>query len=135
MAPELVQLASAGKVRFEFHHRVLWPERSQLPAEAAECAADQGKFWTYEHLLFERQQTWTAPKLKDLAKEAGLDTAVFGKCLDSRQHKVSVERESAAAEKLGINSTPTFTVNGKVLELKKSYSEVIEAVTAASGGK
>lgn len=130
-----MQLANAGKVRFEFHHRVLWPDRSQLPAEAAECAADQGKFWEYEHLLYERQQAWTAAKLKDLAKEAGLDTGTFGQCVDSRQHKAAVEAETAAAAKLGINSTPTFTVNGKVLQLKQSYHEVIEAVEAASAGK
>lgn len=132
MAPELVQLANAGKVRFEFHHRVLWPDRSQLPAEASECAADQGQFWTYEHLLYERQQAWTASKLKDLAKEAGLDTAAFGQCVDSRKHKSAVEAETAAAAKLGINSTPTFMVNGKQLELKQSWHEVIEAVTAAA---
>lgn len=131
MAPELVKLADAGKVRFEFRHRVLWPDRSQLPAEASECAADQGQFWAYEHLLYERQQTWTSSKLKDLAKEANLDTAAFGQCLDSRQHRKTVDAETAAAAKLGINSTPTFTVNGKVLELKQSFYEVIQAVEAA----
>jgi protein-disulfide isomerase len=44
-----------------------------------------------------------------------------------------VEAESAAAEKAGINATPHFTVNGKALELKQSYHEVIEAVQAAGG--
>jgi protein-disulfide isomerase len=131
LTPKLVELANAGKVRFEFHTRVLWPEISQLPAEAAECAADQGRFWPYEELLFARQQTWTPSSLKGLAKEVGLDEQPFGRCLDSRQQKAAVEAETKAAADLGINSTPTFTLNGKTLELKQSYDEVIQAVEAA----
>jgi protein-disulfide isomerase len=130
LTPELVQLAEAGKVRVEFRHRVLWPERSQLPAEAAECAADQGQFWAYAHLLFERQQPWTPVKLKALAKEIGLDEARFRPCLDGRIHRSAVEAETAAAEAAGVNATPTFVVNGQVLALKRSFREVIEAVTA-----
>jgi protein-disulfide isomerase len=132
VTPRLIELANAGKVRFEFHQRVLWPEVSQLPAEAAECAADQGRFWAYEALLFERQRSWTGAQLKALAAEAGLDRSAFGRCLDSRKYRAAVEAESAAASRLGIDSTPAFVLNGKPLELKRSFDEVIQAVVAAS---
>jgi protein-disulfide isomerase len=132
LTPELTELAQAGKLRYIVQHRVLWPDRSMKPAEAAECAADQGKFWAYNELLFQNQASGlTESKLKELAGQAGLDTQVFGECLASEKHKSVVEAETKDAAAKGINSTPSFVVNGQRLELKQSYREVIDAIQQA----
>jgi protein-disulfide isomerase len=132
LTPELTELARAGKLRFIIQHRVLWPDRSMRPAEAAECAADQGKFWPYNELLFQNQASGlTESKLKELAAQVGMDTKVFGECLASEKYKSLVEAETKDAADKGINSTPTFVLNGQRLELKQTYREVIDAIQQA----
>src|SRR4030067_1151432 len=63
-------------------------------AVATECAADQGKFWEYNHLLFEKWEgenvgTYRAENLKSYAQELGLDSQQFTACLDRGQHRAS----------------------------------------------
>ncbi len=93
------QYESAGQVRFEFKHFVIGGERSRGAAIAAECAADQGKFWDYHDVLFARQGVSSDPfnrtALKQYATELGLDTAKFNQCLDSSQHLDKVTADSA----------------------------------------
>lgn len=115
--PQLAALIEKGEVSFEYKHLVVKPPRSQWAAEASECAADQGKFWAYHDLLFKNQQvTWTTAQLKTWGKELGLDTKTFDQCVDSHKYEAKVKQQGAEAVKLGINSTPTFVLNGKVLK-------------------
>ena len=52
-------------------------------AEAAHCAADQGKYWEMHDRLFANQQALQVPMLKQHATALGLDATAFGQCLDS----------------------------------------------------
>lgn len=106
--------------------------RSQYAAEATECAADQGYFWAYHDLLFANQKdgaTWSRNVLKTYAKNLGLDTQAFGQCMDSKKYASKVTGESSQGYKVpGITGTPSFLVNGKLIQLQKSYDEVIAAI-------
>lgn len=118
-----------GEVQFIYHNRWLGNPVSLVASEAAECAADQGYFWAYHGKLMENQsQGFTKDKLKGFAKDLGLETKVFNTCLDSRTHKSTVEQQTAEAQKLGVNATPTFMLNGRFLKLERSFQEVVEAV-------
>ena len=68
---------STGKVRFEFKNFVLDWQSTSDPANAAECAADQGRFWDYHDTLFSQQgasaQPFSRPALKQYAAQLGLD--------------------------------------------------------------
>lgn len=82
-----------------------------LAAEAAWCAQDQGKFFEYEHALYEKQgAAWNQASLADLAAEAGLDRDKMAQCLADATHQTEVETARLAAVKYGVNSTPTFFV-------------------------
>lgn len=136
IGPQLKQMAEAGQVRVVHKHMlVIDPVISQDAAEAAECAADQGQYWNFHDLLFANQakkSLWSRKTLKNYAKELGLNTQAFNQCMDDRKYEEKVLASSKEAyETPGITGTPSFLVNGTLLKLQRSYSEVIEAINAA----
>ena len=85
----------------------------------AECAMRQKKFWEFHHLLFENQSEWretsdATQKFHDYAKEAGLDLTKLDACLVNPLTKDTVLQENIDSVALGIHSTPTFFINGKI---------------------
>jgi protein-disulfide isomerase len=96
-------------------------------AEAGHCAADQGKFWEFHDKMFGNQQALQPDFLKQYAKDSGLDTAKFETCLDSSKYAERVRDSVAAGSALGVSSTPTVFVNGRMLEGAQPY-EVFAAV-------
>jgi len=86
---------------------------AQKAAEAAECAADQGKFWAYHDRLFQNQEALTVSDLKRYARQVGLDANVFDQCLDSGRQAAEVEEDFQAGLAAGVQGTPTFFVNGQ----------------------
>jgi protein-disulfide isomerase len=109
--------------------RVVWKdfpltqihEHAFKAAEAGRCAADQGKFWEYHDKLFGNQQALQPEFLKQYAKDLGMDSAKFDTCLDSSMYAEQVRDSMAAGTRLGVNSTPTIYVNGRVLEGAQPY--------------
>ena len=88
---------------------------AQKAAEAAHCAAEQGKFWEYHDLLFEKQDVLPNADHGEHAKALGLETAAFQECIDSRKYKEKVERNYADGVKAGVSGTPAFFINGRLL--------------------
>jgi protein-disulfide isomerase len=92
---------------------------TSLPAaEAAECAAEQGRFWEYHDLLFLKADDWSHdPDLKKTlnayAQSLGLDMTGFQKCLDSGVKKHIPMQNKAEGKRLLVNSTPTLLLDGK----------------------
>jgi protein-disulfide isomerase len=95
--------------------------------EAGHCAAEQGKFWEYHDRLFASQQALQPADLKRYAAELGLDSAKFDPCLDSSKYGDRVREGVAQGSRLGVNSTPTMYVNGRLVSGAQPY-EVITAV-------
>ena len=93
------------------------PNHLQAPkaAEAAHCAAEQGKYWEMHDALFANQRALEVPGLKQAALTLGLDAAAFNQCLDSGKHAATVMAGMAHGERLGVNSTPTLYINGRPL--------------------
>jgi len=91
-------------------------QESQWAAEASECASDQNAFWPYHDKLFasqsgENQGAFSKDKLKGFAVDLGLDATAFNQCLDSGKYTQLVQQDTAAAQKLGAQSTPSFFIN------------------------
>jgi protein-disulfide isomerase len=117
-------------------HFAFLGDESQWAAEASECAADQGedKFWEYHDKLFasqngENQGAFIKDNLKKFAADLGLDTAKFDECLDSGKYTALVQEESQFISSLGVQSTPSFIVNGQPLVGAlpfESFKEVID---------
>ncbi len=106
----------------------LGPE-SQQAAAAAQCAADQGHFWTYYDIVFqnwngENQGAYSNDNLERFASALEMDQEAFSTCLRSGRHVNLIRDERRAADELDVNSTPTFFVNGRRLNVRSlDFSE------------
>src|SRR5581483_11598591 len=110
--PVLQQLETEfqGKVVFAFKDFPLpmHPD-AQKAAEATHCAAAEGRYWEYHDLLFAKRQL-DVPALKMFARDLKLDGAAFDKCLDSGATSDAVKAQSAEAQSLGLQGTPTIFI-------------------------
>jgi protein-disulfide isomerase len=84
-------------------------------AKAARCANDQGKFWEYRDSLFANQANLAPADLKATAKTLKLNTAQFDVCFDKAKYEAQIKADQAAGEKVGVDGTPAFFVNGRPL--------------------
>ena len=114
------QYMQSGKVRFAYFNFAFLGPESNWAAEAAECAADQNKFWEYHDKLYdsqsgENQGAFNKDNLKKFAEELGLDTSAFNECLDSGKYTQLIQEESSMASSIGVRSTPTFLINGQAV--------------------
>ena len=83
-----------------------------LAAEAAICAGDQDRYWDYHEALFENQYGLSEDALLQYAEELGLEMDSFSTCLIEREYKDFVRADMDYAISIGVQSTPTFYVNG-----------------------
>ena len=90
--------------------------QARLAAEAALCAADQAKYWEAREWLFSTQGGVTPDSVKGWAKGAGLDAPAFAKCVDENAHAKDIEADMATAEAAATSSTPTFFINGRLVQ-------------------
>jgi protein-disulfide isomerase len=93
-------------------------QESVWAAQGAECAADQGKFWEYHDLLFDKQGgenvgTYTKENLVSYAEELGLDMAKFEPCVNNDETLQRVVTDTNEGRQAGVSGTPTFFINGK----------------------
>jgi len=92
-------------------------------AEAAQCAGEQGKYWEYHDLLFDRQTPGKGWDFPALAKELGLQPDIYATCLSTGRYREEVAKDIEDGFKLGITSTPTFFINGRPLVGAKPFAE------------
>jgi len=112
-------------VKLVFRDFPVHGEISYKAAEAANCAREQGKFWEYHYLLFERQNEWynNASKFLSYAGELGLDLEKFRACLDSGKYREEVEKDLRDGISYGVKGTPTFFINDDMVLGYRSYEE------------
>lgn len=84
-----------------------------LAHQAALAAGEQGKFWEMHDVLFANQSAVKREDLVVYATKLGLDLDLFKKDLDSDRLKQLIEADKAEGEKLSVQATPTFFVNGR----------------------
>ena len=82
-------------------------------AIAAECAAKQGRGSDYNRILFAHQEALGRDALLAYAREVGLDEVAFQACLASPDASAAVAADVAAGSAAGVESTPTFFINGR----------------------
>ena len=106
-------------------------------AMAGNCAREQGKFWEFHDRLFPNQQALQPEFLKRYAADAGLNVDTFGACLDSSKHRQKVQDAIAEGTRLGVSSTPTVFINGRVISGAhpfEVFAQVIDEELARAGG-
>ena len=125
-----------GKVKYALFDLPLpFHANAKTAALTALCAGDQGKYWEMHEKLFSTQEAWSSgdPKTKfqAYAKEIGLNTSKYDKCVTDGQFNQAIEDSTALAQKMGANGTPTFYINGKQLVGAQPYSEFQKVIDEA----
>jgi len=97
---------------------------SVLAAEAAYCAEDQGKYWSYHDELYanwagERTGWITNDSLNQFAITVGLDIEKFNSCLDDHKYRQRVLDLEQFGREIGIDATPSFLIfnDGKIIKI------------------
>jgi protein-disulfide isomerase len=126
-----------GEVRFVYRHFAILGKLSVQAALASECAAEQHRFWPYHDKLFLNQGpvVFRESKLRQYAREVGLDGKRFDACLRGEKHKEKVEGETAVGALLGVRGTPSFFIDGRLLVGAQPLQVFVAAIEAALGSK
>ncbi len=135
---EQIRRDYATSVLFAYRHFPLPQHRhSSDAAKAAEAAGAQGKFWDMARLLFAGQDAWAgradaAPVFESYARQLGLDMGRFRSDMKSLlvAQKVARDYETAVADK--IPGTPTFFLNGVLVQFRsyEEFQHIVDRVLA-----
>lgn len=132
----LAQYSNNPDVNFVFRNFPLPQHQYALiSAEAAEAAGAQGKYWQMHSLLYENQDKWvnsTDPLniFSGYAAQLQLDVNRFKEDVQQNKYSTVIEADKQDANLLGVNSTPTFFLNGLRMEGIQSISEFKSRVDA-----
>lgn len=134
--PFIKQVVSSygDQVQFIYRHFPLPQHKfARQTATLAETAGEQGKFWEMHDKIFETQTEWSdladaTPFFLELAKELNLDEAKVKQELEQDSFKAKIDDDTAEGRSAGVNSTPTFFLNGRKLNLQK-FEDLNTAVT------
>lgn len=85
---------------------------AESAAEAANCAGEQDAYWEYHNALFVSEYGLGADAFSQYANDLGLDAKKFSECLESDRFINEVKGDYEYATNLGVNSAPTFFING-----------------------
>lgn len=108
---------------------------SMTATKFALCAGQQGKFWPYMHLILKRQKVWSEltdpkPALLEAVKDIQLNESAVLACTEEDELRVKILEEKDAGAALGIKSTPTYFINGKMVV---GVSPMLEEVSQLLG--
>jgi protein-disulfide isomerase len=98
-------------------------------AEAARCAAEQGKFWEYHDLLFADQGALDRSGLIAKAAKLQLDSKQFETCVSSEKYKDQIQQDNLEGLRAGVSGTPGFFINGAFVngaQPEATFDKVIE---------
>lgn len=101
---------------------------ARMAAEAARCAGEQGAFWELHDWLFENARQISRESILQAATDLELDSEELAACLDEGRHTAPVDATVAQAKRLGVASTPTFYVNGRMVRGAQPYEAFAEIV-------
>ncbi|MBK8835216.1 MAG: DsbA family protein [Anaerolineae bacterium] len=113
--------------------------QNRLVAEYVNCAAEQGKFWAYHDVLFQRFGArtidYTPAGLGGYAAGLQLDREKFDACLRDEKITARINADRQEGSRLGVRGTPTFFVNGQQLVGAQPYEAFKAAIDAALAGR
>jgi protein-disulfide isomerase len=137
VGPTVRQLADQGRIRFVFHEQPILGRESVLAANAATCAGDQGRFWPYHDLLYAEQApensgALTADRLVQLGARAGIRGTAFSSCVRAGTYEPWLRQVTNQGSVRGVNTTPTFFVDGKQVGDIATPQALLQAVAGRS---
>jgi protein-disulfide isomerase len=127
-----------GKIYFEHKYFPLSAHFFSRKASVyAECAAEQGKFWPFHDVLFRSQASWVKMNTVDdyfsqLAVSLGIDGLRLSVCVNNPLVMARIDKDVKEGKDIGVSSTPTFFVNGKMTVGGNNFKKAVEEILGAN---
>ena len=139
----LATQVAAGEVVFIFYDFPLDSIHPQATAaaNAARCAGEEGAaaYWAMHDRLFADIDAWAndgaAGVFRAYSAELGLDETAFGACLDEQRHAAAIAADQALGLSRGVDSTPSFFVNGQLIAGAYPVETFNQAIAAVQAGE
>ena len=144
--PDVIKnLVETGQVYY-IHHQFPFlddnasTKDSDRAALAAECAAEQNRYWDYKEILFENQKSiageFSDERLIAFAESLKLDMNQFNASYNQKIPQPRIDESIALGIQMGVQGTPSVFVNGVEVSPGKvpTYEQILQAVQVASAG-
>lgn len=133
------RLIDAGLVRWRYRDFPLEQHpAARTAAHSAACAEEQGRYWEQHTAVFAGQAEWAearnpAKQFRSYASRLGLDMGAYDDCMRSARYAGRIQASVEQGVRLGVNSTPTFFLNGRpVTATSVTYDRLKDVVDSLS---
>lgn len=133
------EFVATGKVRWVYVPFVMgiFPNGAES-ARAAECAAEQERFWPMHDLLFAKQNEWKSSRTpgrlyEGYARQLGLNAGRFASCYREERGGARTAANNRAADALRVRATPSFFINGRLVEGALPAAHFRQILTTLAG--
>ena len=129
------------KAKVTYHPLSFIGTESVIAANAAACAADEGKYVQFHNELYKQQSTsensgkWSTDFMLSFGASLGLQSEKFQACVKNGEYNGWVQNVAQAGASRNVNSTPTVFVNGKEIDRNTQYFNAVEFKKAIEGAK
>jgi protein-disulfide isomerase len=131
-----------GDITFQFRNFPLRQihQHAMVAHRAAEAADKQGKFWEMYGLLYQNHDTWTKESdptstFRAYAQSLGLDLTKYDTDFKSEATNSAINADISKGQELGVNSTPTFFIDGKKIDNPRDLDAFNKAIEDAIKAK
>lgn len=101
------------KVKWVMRNFPLSFHANAMPAaNAAECAAEQGKYWEYVEKLFANQESLTEANFNNWTDDLGINASKFASCLSASKYQSRIDADLTGGQTAGISGTPATVILG-----------------------
>lgn len=147
--PQVIEeIIEEGKAYYVFHQYPFMDDSSVYndsdnAAQAAECAAEQNRFWEFKEMLFANVNhvdgEFSDIRLAAFAEALDLDTDQFEACYQEKRYQDKINEDLALGKKMGITGTPTIFINGQNVSPGKvptfdQINALVEELLTEGGG-
>lgn len=141
--PDIYQrLIATGRLKWRFMDFPLQGHTNSPVAHlAAACADEQGRFWGMLEVIFNRQNDWAfdanpGRPIRGFAEALGLDLSRYDSCMETRRVQSMVDADYREGERLGVDATPSFVVNGRMWPSVLDYDRIraiVDSIAPVAG--
>jgi protein-disulfide isomerase len=128
------RLIKSGRVRWRYRDFPLQQHAfARLAAHSAACADEQGKYWDQHQRIYEGQSEWASARdagsiFRRYAQAAGLDLDRYDACMKAGKYAGRIQADYNAGVQLGVSSTPTLLVSGRLYRGRFDSDAIIKLV-------
>ncbi|MGB0384484.1 MAG: DsbA family protein [Ardenticatenaceae bacterium] len=133
LTPKIIdEYVKKGLVRLEFIPVVVTSEEGLYGGMAALCAEEQGQFWAYHDILFERQgeEEFNLENLERFAEELSMDAQPFHDCMLSGKFGEQLLANNEQFQQSGATGTPTFIIGDELTVGGLPFEEIQKTIEA-----